>query len=105
MHIKTTVFAAALALTANTAFAGGLSPAITETPLMEKAMVAPAGPSIDPTYIVVGVLTALLLAATVGSEDDNGGNGSEGDDGGRETGVLECPPYCPIYETPPVNLP
>ncbi|MFO8126148.1 hypothetical protein [Yoonia sp.] len=70
MPIKTTAIAAVLALTATTAFAGGLSPAITETPLVEDEIVA-ATPSIDPAYIVVGVVAALLIAASVGNDNSD----------------------------------
>lgn len=69
MRIKTTACIIAMALSANTAFAGGLSPAITETPVTETE-VAAAAPSINPTYIVVGVLAALLVAAAVGEDDE-----------------------------------
>lgn len=70
MPIKTTAIAAVLALTATTAFAGGLSPAITETSLVEDEIVA-ATPSIDPAYIVVGVVAALLIAASVSSDSSD----------------------------------
>jgi len=67
-----TMLAAAFALTANTAIAGGLSPEIIEAPAMEDDVVAAAGPSIDPAYIVVGVVAALLIAAAIseGSDDE-----------------------------------
>jgi len=70
MPTKTTLFAAALALSANTAFAGGLSPEIIEADTTDNA-VAAAAPSIDPAYIVVGVLAVLLIAAAVGNGDDD----------------------------------
>lgn len=69
MTKKTTLFAAALAVSASTAFAGGLSPEIIEAPQAEDEMAA-ATPSINPTYIVVGVLAALLIAAAVDNDDD-----------------------------------
>ena len=70
MLLKTTLSAAVIALSANAAFAGGLSPEIVEAPVMEEEMVA-AGPSINPTYIVVGVLALLLIAASTGSDGDD----------------------------------
>lgn len=76
MPIKTTAIAAVLALTATTAFAGGLSPAITETSLVEDEIVA-ATPSIDPAYIVVGVVAALLIAASVSSDSSDTVTSSE----------------------------
>jgi len=83
MLTKTTALAAAIAFTASTAFAGGLSPEIVETPVMEEPAVVPAGSSIDPTYIVVGVIAALLIAAAVsdGGNGNNGNNGIVGDGG------------------------
>lgn len=62
---KMTALAAATALCASTAFAGGLSPEITEAAPAEPA---PAASSISPTYIVLGVVALLLIAATI---DDN----------------------------------
>ena len=79
MFTKTTALAAAIAVSASSAFAGGLSPEIVETPVMEEVMAAPAGPSIDPTYIVIGVIAALLIATAVGDDDDSNGSGSECD--------------------------
>lgn len=67
MLLKTTLSAAIVALSANAAVAGGLSPEIVEATIVEEA-VAPAGPSINPAYIVVGVLAALLIASA-GSDD------------------------------------
>ena len=70
MFTKTTALAAAIAVSASSAFAGGLSPEIVETPVMEEVMAAPAGPSIDPTYIVIGVIAALLIATAVGDDEE-----------------------------------
>ena len=78
---KTTACAAVIALCATTAFAGGLSPEIVEAPVVEEAMAAPAGTSINPAFIVVGVLAALLIASSVGDDDD--------DDDLRRVRVLE----------------
>jgi len=66
---KTTTFAAAIALSATSAFAGGLSPEIVETPVMEEPVMAPAGSSINPAYIVVGIIAVLLIAANSGSDN------------------------------------
>ena len=60
--------AAATALCASTAFAGGLSPEITESAPTEEA--AAPGSSINPAFIVVGVVALLLIAATVGDDDE-----------------------------------
>jgi len=70
MSNNTILFAAALAVSANTAFAGGLSPEIIEATQTDNEIVATA-PSIDPAYIVVGVLAVLLIAAAVGNGDDD----------------------------------
>lgn len=70
MFAKSTALAAAIAVSATSAFAGGLSPEIVETAVMEDAMVAPAGPSIDPSFIVLGVIAALLIATAVNDDDD-----------------------------------
>jgi len=69
MFAKTTALAAAIAISASSTFAGGLAPEIVETAPMEEIVAAPAGSSIDPTYIVIGVIAALLIAAA-GSDDD-----------------------------------
>lgn len=63
---KITALAAATALCASTAFAGGLSPEITEAAPAEPA---PAAASISPTYIVLGVVALLLIAATIDDDD------------------------------------
>ncbi|MFO8126149.1 hypothetical protein [Yoonia sp.] len=78
--MKTTIYAAAIALSANTAFAGGLSPVIVEAPAMEQELVA-ANPSINPAYIVVGIVAALLIVSTVGndSSDEPDSTGSTDD--------------------------
>ena len=70
MRLTTTIAAAAsIAVLSTSAFAGGLSPEIMETPVVEAAP-APAASSISPTYIVLGVLAALLIAAAVNQDDD-----------------------------------
>jgi len=70
MFTKTTAFAAAIALSSTTAFAGGLSPEIIESPVTEDEMMV-AGPSIEPGYIVLGVLAALLIAAAVSDNNSD----------------------------------
>lgn len=70
MSIKTTLCAAVIALSANTAFAGGLSPVIVEAPAMEQELVA-ANPSINPAFIVVGIVAALLIVSTVGNDSSD----------------------------------
>lgn len=67
MRLTTTLAAAAaLTITGFAANAGGLEPAPLEAPVViveEEA--APAGSSINSTYLIVGVLAALLIAAAV----------------------------------------
>ena len=67
MFIKTTACAAAIALSTTSTFAGGLSPEIVEAVPVEKA--ATPAFSINPTYIVLGVV-ALILIASAGGDDD-----------------------------------
>jgi len=67
-----TIVAGALIASGSMVQAGGLSPEITETPVMITQEPAPAGSSISPTYIVLGVLAALLIAAAVAEDDDDG---------------------------------
>jgi len=60
---------AAVALLATPVTAGGLSDQIVEAPVPMQEPVA-AGPSISPAIIVVGILGALLIASSVGEDDD-----------------------------------
>ena len=62
--------------------AGGLSPEITEAPVMITQEPAPAGSSISPTYVVLGVLAALLIAAAVADDDDDGNGDGDSENGG-----------------------
>jgi len=78
MFRKLTVLAAVCALSASSVFAGGLSPEIIES--TDDDVAAVAGPSINPTYIVIGVIAALLIAAAVSDNDDD----DDGDDGGDD---------------------
>ena len=66
MFNKLTAFAAAFALTASSALAGGLSPEIIESSPEEVV----SAPAINPAYIVVGVLAAILIVAAVSGGDD-----------------------------------
>ena len=55
---------------ASTSFASGLANEIMEAPVaMEDEMIAAAGPSVEPTLIVLGILGFLLLGAS--SSDGN----------------------------------
>jgi hypothetical protein len=74
MFNKLTAFAAAFALTAPSALAGGLSPEIIES--SPEEVVSPS-PSVNPAYIVVGVLAALLIVAAVNGGDDGDDDGGD----------------------------
>lgn len=64
MRLTTTLAASAvLAVSAVAANAGGLEPVTMEAPVVVMEEPAPAGSSINPAFIVVGVLAALLIAA------------------------------------------
>ncbi|EBA10876.1 hypothetical protein [Roseobacter sp. CCS2] len=56
-----------------TAHAGGLSPEIVESSPVDPAPAAAAS-SVNPAYIVVGILAALLIGAAVSSDNDSGGS-------------------------------
>ena len=71
MFTRTTACIAAIALSTTSTFAGGLADAIVETPPMEEVVAPAAGSSIEPTYIVLGILAALLIAAAVNDDDDD----------------------------------
>lgn len=63
MRLTTTLAAsAAIAVSAVAANAGGLNAEVMEAPVVVVEEAAPAG-SINASYIVVGVLAALLIAA------------------------------------------
>ena len=72
MRIFTTLAAsAAIAAVSTSALAGGLSPEVMEAPVViEEAVAAPAASSISPTWVVLGVLAALLIAANLPEDDD-----------------------------------
>lgn len=66
-------FLASGALIASTTFAhaGGLSNEVMEAPVViVEPEPAPAGSSINSTYLIIGVLAALLIAAAVNANDD-----------------------------------
>ena len=95
---RTTALVAAIALSTSSAFAGGLSPMIDETPVMEEA-VASAGPSINPTYVVLGVLAALLIASSVGGDDDDDTEvGGETDEKEPPVECIKCEQLPPLEE-------
>lgn len=69
----TTTFAAAAALAVSgfAAHAGSVDEPVLEPPVVVEPIVEePAGSSINSTYVIVGVLAALLIAAAVNAEDD-----------------------------------
>lgn len=69
--ITTFAVAAALAVSGFTATAGGMSDEVMEAPvILAEPAPAPAASSISPTYVVLGVLAALVIAAAVDAEDD-----------------------------------
>ncbi|WP_322891539.1 MULTISPECIES: hypothetical protein [unclassified Yoonia] len=73
MRILTTLTAAtALAGFTTAATAGGLSPEIMEAPVVAAEPAPAPGSSINPAFIVVGVLAALLIASSSSSSDGDG---------------------------------
>ena len=90
MRILThSIVAGAFIASGSMAQAGGLSPEITETPVMVTQEPAPAGSSISPTYIVLGVLAALLIAAAVAEDDDDDGVPLEASDSRLKTDITQ----------------
>jgi len=69
MFKKSIALAVAFTQSASSVFAGGLSPEIIES--TDDDVAAVADPSINPTYIVIGVIAALLIAAAVSDNDDD----------------------------------
>ena len=89
-----TMLAAVAARTtfASNSMAGGLADEIMEAPVEAEDTMAPAGTSISPTFVILGILAALLIAAAVAEDDDD--NDDTGDT--TDTDVLtiteaECP--------------
>ena len=70
---KTLATAAAIAALSTSAFAGGMADEVMEAPVVVEEEMAPAGPSISPAIIVVGILAALLLAANLGDDEEDAG--------------------------------
>ena len=68
--ITSLITASALVAAGSFANAGGLSNQIDEQPVVVMEEPAPAGSSISPTYVVLGVLAALLIAAAVAEDDE-----------------------------------
>ncbi len=68
--IVTAFAATALILSSTLAQAGGLAEEIVEAPVMVEPAPAPQASSINPTYVVVGILAAILIAAAVSEDDD-----------------------------------
>lgn len=68
--VTTTIAASALLVSSTMVQAGGLSDEIMEAPVIVAEEPAPAGSSINPTYLVIGVLAALLIAAAVNEDDE-----------------------------------
>ena len=69
MFKKLTTAAAATAICASSSFAGGLSPEIVEAVPMEEVVPAPTA-SINPTYLILGVIAVLLIASAGGGDDE-----------------------------------
>jgi len=69
-NLLTSVAAGALVISGTLAQAGGLADEIEEAPVVTAAEPAPAGSSISPTYVVLGVLAALLIATALAEDDE-----------------------------------
>ncbi len=89
MRFTTTLAAAAVcAAPALVAHAGGLADEIMEAPVVAvESEVAPAGTSVNPTFIILGVLAALLIAAALNEDDDDDDDVDTGGDGGDGGGT------------------
>lgn len=71
MLTKAILLTSAIAFSATSAVAGGLSPEIVEADSIQDEREAAPTASVNATDIVVGVLAALLIAAAVSSDDDD----------------------------------
>ncbi|MDX8350968.1 hypothetical protein [Cognatiyoonia sp. IB215182] len=72
MRITTTLTAAvAMTAFATSSIAGGLADEIMEAPVEVEDTMAPAGTSVNPTFVILGVLAALLIAAAIADDDDD----------------------------------
>lgn len=67
--VTTLAAAAALTISGFAAQAGSPEPVVIEQPPVIVDEPAPAGSSINSTYVIVGVLAALLIAAAVNEAD------------------------------------
>ena len=67
---KTLITAASIAALSTSAMAGGLADEITEAPVEVMVADEPAGSSINPTFVVLGVLAALLLASALDDDEE-----------------------------------
>ena len=72
--LKNLTAATAIVALTTPAFAGGLSDQIMEAPVVVEEEMAPAGSSLDPALIVLGILGLLLLGANLGDDDNGGGS-------------------------------
>jgi len=73
---KALAVSAAFTALATTSIAGGLSDQIMEAPVVvEEPVVAPAGTSVSPALIVVGILGLLIIAGSSDSGGDDEGSG------------------------------
>lgn len=72
MRMFTSVaIATAISAFATSVFAGGLSDEIIEAPVEVMEVEEPSGSSVNPTFVILGVLAALLVAAALQEEDDD----------------------------------
>ena len=68
---KTIITATTVAAFATASVAGGLSDQIMEAPVaIEEEMMAAPAPSIDPTWIVLGIFGLLVLSASASGDDE-----------------------------------
>ena len=70
--LKNLTAATAIVALTTPALAGGLSDQIMEAPVVVEEEMAPAGSSLDPALIVLGILGLLLLGANLGDDDEGG---------------------------------
>ncbi|SFR55567.1 hypothetical protein SAMN04488005_2850 [Yoonia tamlensis] len=71
MRLTTTLAAAAaLAVSAVSAQAGGMTAPVMDAPVEVAAEPAPAGSSVNSAFIVIGVIAALLIASQLGDDED-----------------------------------
>ena len=86
MRLTTLLSAPALCAAPVLVAAGGLADEIMEAPVAAvEPEVAPAGTSINPTFVILGVLAALLLAAALNEDDDDDDPDGGDTDGGTQS--------------------